>query len=90
MLSSGSAGSNRANVTLNDGSAFRDLHKLRNNSDGNPEEPQTVTVKGITFLRTGDSLEIATAGPDAFVHISSWPVADVNGNLINPSGFSFE
>ena len=90
VLSSGSASGNRAEINLNDGSSSKGLHKLRNNSDGNPEEPQTIAVKGITFLRTGDSLLIATAGNDAFISISSWPVADVNGNLINPSGFTFE
>lgn len=90
VLSSGTAGQNQANININDGVGNKTIHQLRNNSDGNPEEPQTVTVSGTVFLRTGDALTARVGGNDGYVSISSWPIADVNGNLINPSGFSFE
>ena len=90
VLSSGTAGQNRAFIQLDDGIASKRIHQLANNSDGNPEEPQTVTVSGTVFLTTGDALEIVVLGNDGFVNMSSWPIADVNGNLINPAGFSFE
>lgn len=90
VLSSGTAGQNRAYIELNDGLATRRIHQIANNSDTNPEEPQTVTVSGTCFLRTGDSLDIVISGNDGYINIAAWPIADVNGNLINPSGFSFE
>lgn len=90
VLSSGTSGGNNAFIRLTDGLGVKNLHQLRNNSDGNPEEPQTITVNGVVYLETGDSLTIETVGNDAFVSISAWPIADSNGNLINPSGFSFE
>lgn len=90
VLSSGTTAGNVAFVNVTDGSTTKNLHLLFNNSDGNPEEPQTIYVDGTVFLDTGDTLFIQSSGPDAFVTISSWPVADPNGNFINPSGFSFE
>lgn len=90
VLSSSTPAGNNAFISLSNGLASRKLHELRNNSDGNPEEPQTIYVDGVIFLEPGDDLRIESSGNDAFVSISAWPIADVNGNLINPSGFSFE
>ena len=90
VLSSGTAAQNQAFIFLGDGLGSKRIHQLLNNSDGNPEEPQTIAVSGTVFLRTGDSLGIGVGGNDGYVTITSWPIADVNGNLINPSGFSFE
>tara|TARA_Y100000004_G_C8790594_1_gene359061 strand:- start:126 stop:671 length:546 start_codon:yes stop_codon:yes gene_type:complete len=90
VLSAGTADQNQASVLLNDGSSDKVLHRMRNNSDGTPEEPNTISVTGTIFLRTGDSLQINVTGSDGHVSIAAWPIADVNGNLINPTGFSFE
>ena len=90
VLSGGTANTNQASIFLFDGSTSKRIHELRNNSDGNPEEPQTVSVSGTCFLRTGDELSINVSGNDGYVSIAAWPIADANGNLINPSGFTFE
>lgn len=90
VLSSGTAAGNQAQILLKQGPSSRVLHILRNNSDGNPEEPNTVVVSGVIFLKTGQNLSIQTTGTDATCDISVWQIADVNGNLINPPGFSFE
>lgn len=89
ILSAGSADSNVARIDIKDGLGAKLLHMLANNSDTAPEEPNTIAVEGICFLRTGDSLVIDTT-LDARITISAWPIADVNGNFINPGGFSFE
>lgn len=92
VLSSGSALGNRVRIQLNNTSSLTtvDLHDLGNSSDGNPEEPQTVNVTGTVYLDQNDRLQVNVTGSDGFVTITSWPVADANGNFINPSGFSFE
>jgi hypothetical protein len=90
VLSSGTPAQNQAFLYLFDGSTIKKINNIQNNSDGNPEEPQLITVSGTAFLRTGDELGIGVAGNDGYAACAAWPVADVNGNLINPSGFSFE
>jgi hypothetical protein len=47
-------------------------------------------ASGIVFLATGDTLRVQTVGTGTFVAAQAWPIADVNGNFINPDGFSFE
>ena len=90
VLSASVAFSNQVAFQINDGSSTKRLHQLQNNSDGVPEEPQTTTASGTVFLQTGDSLELFVDGNDGFVSASIWQVADVNGNFVNPDGFSFE
>ena len=90
VLSAGTVNANTAGIEIFDGAGTRQIHLLRNNSDGNPEEPQTINVTGTIFLRTGDRLQIFVTGNDGGVTIAAWPIADVYGNLINPSGFTFE
>lgn len=90
VLSSGTVGGNKSLLIITDGALSKTIHGLQNNSDGNPEEPQTITGSNVIFLKTGEAFNAFTSGNDAYLNIALWPVADVNGNLINPSGFSFE
>jgi hypothetical protein len=90
VLSSGTAFENRAQIKLDSGSATKNLHDLRNNSDAAPEEPQTLSGGGIVFLDTGEFLQMVVAGNDAFVSMSAWQIADKYGSFVNPSGFTFE
>jgi hypothetical protein len=66
------------------------LVELRNSADASGQEGLVISSSGIVFLKTGESLRISNTGVDTFIACSAWPIADVNGNLINPSGFSFE
>jgi len=90
VLSAGTTTANTAKVELATSLTSLDLHILANNSDGNPEEPMTINGEGVVFLKTGDILRIRTNGNDATAAVAAWPIADVNGNFINPDGFSFE
>lgn len=42
------------------------------------------------FLKAGDSLQVTSPNPDVIYNVSASQIADVKGNLINPSGFTFE
>jgi hypothetical protein len=42
----------------------------------------------IVFLRSGDSISAISDAPGAFIEGSVRQIADVNGNLVNPSGFT--
>ena len=68
----------------------KNIHLITNSGDASGQEPQQITVNGIIYLDTNDSLVVTTIGNDSYVAIAAWPIADANGNLINPSGFSFE
>lgn len=43
----------------------------------------------VVFLRSGDSLECVTNQTDAIANVWYRQIADVNGTLVNPLGFSF-
>lgn len=43
----------------------------------------------VVFLRTGDTLRGFSAGNEWVMNISTRQIADVNGNLTQPSGFTF-
>ena len=81
---------NRAQVLISDGIVGKAVHELRNSAATGDESPMTIAVNGVVYLRAGQELNIVTVGTDAYVRLSAWPVADVNGNLTNPAGFSFE
>lgn len=72
------------------GPSFKNLHDLRNSADASGQEPLVTFHDGIVFLQTGEQLQIRNTGVDTFIACAAWQIADVNGNLINPSGFSFE
>ena len=42
----------------------------------------------IVFLRPGDSISVTVAGASSFVNVWYRNIADVNGDLTNPSGFN--
>ena len=44
--------------------------------------------KFVVFLRSGDSLTVTSASNDARVDIWYRQIADISGNLTNPSGFT--
>jgi hypothetical protein len=81
-----SAGNRSAGLRLSDGTSSVQAWQMRTESgsaDGNVFTDVDLTV----FLRPGDRL-IATATSDAQFTGSYRQVADVSGNLVNPSGFT--
>lgn len=77
-------------VTLSNGLANKDLHKISTVADENREEPIFLTYSGVCFLNPGDSFRLINSGTDTYSHAALWQIADLNGNLNSPSGFSDE
>jgi hypothetical protein len=49
----------------------------------------TVVYEGVVFLNAGESVTI-TASTRGALNLTAIPIADINGNLTNPNGFTFE
>ena len=49
----------------------------------------TVLYEGVVFLNAGESVTI-TASTRGAVNLTAVPIASINGQLINPNGFTFE
>jgi hypothetical protein len=90
ILSDNVASVFEVSLLLEDGGINKGVQELRNSADASGQEPLVVFNEGVIFLDTGQSLRINNVGVDTFIQCSVWQIADVNGNLINPSGFSFE
>jgi hypothetical protein len=50
--------------------------------------PSTTTFDFNVFLRSGDSLNVSSSDTDTVIAGSTRQIADVNGVLVNPSGFT--
>lgn len=74
-------------VKLNDGSTHKNLFSLSIQGSGTPAFA-TESFDLIVFLRSGDSVDISSSASRNVVRMSYRQIADVNGNLINPSGFT--
>ena len=74
-------------VQLNDGLGTKDIWVMR--TAGTTSSIAAVEADDfVVFLRSGDSLQITTTSNDGRIAISYRQIADVNGNLVNPLGFS--
>jgi len=89
MPSSSSAGAFQAKFRLGNGFALKDLHVIVN-VPGSSGLNDFESVAGIFFLNAGEYADISLIGTGVSVGAQAWPIADVNGNFINPAGFSFE
>ena len=75
-------------IFIDDGLGTQDLIRddfLIGNSSTNYQ-----TYDFNVFLRAGDSLRVTSPNADVIYNVSASQIADVKGNLINPSGFTFE
>jgi|DEB0MinimDraft_6_1074348.scaffolds.fasta_scaffold81755_1 hypothetical protein len=90
LLTDTTASSRIVQMFLQKGGSTNALHQLANSADSSGENPQQVLVEGVVFLESGASLQINSSGVDTFIRSIAIPIADVNGNLINPANFSFE
>ena len=81
-------GSGTARVQLNDGSTTKPVWALADDA-GVAADSQAVTTDGpfVVFVRSGDSVEVVVPGT---MTVDIWyrQIATVNGDLVNPSGFT--
>ena len=82
----GGGGGNFAQFSLTDGLSTKIIWKVPQFTS----TAQTVNIDFTVFLRAGDSLTGQTADTNVHMNGASYSVADVNGNLISPAGFTFQ
>lgn len=83
-----STASRQARLTINDGTTSKTLYQLAARTGIN-NEVVAQNINFVFFLRTGESLE-ANTDTGCVISGSVRQIADVYGNLQNPTGFSFE
>lgn len=79
-----SATNSRARLQLSDGLSTKTIVDLKFGSDKGGLFAQRLTV----FLTSGDSLIGISSNTNSTLNVTTRQIADVNGNLSNPSGFT--
>lgn len=76
-----------ANISITDGTTPKTVWELyRSNANNEIEAP--VVNDFVVFLRAGDSLTGYTYGAGKILAVQYRQIADVNGNITNPLGFT--
>ena len=78
---------NTAKIQLNDGSTTKDIYVAEING-GSQTTTISENVNLVVFLRSTDSCLVNTNSAGAFIAGSTRQIADVNGVLVNPVGFT--
>lgn len=84
-LSTNSVATKNADVSLNNGLSTKKLYNWR--AEANSGSMQQV-FSYVVFLPAGHSLQQTTSDTSIQLHTSVRQIADVNGNLVNPGGFT--
>jgi len=82
----GGAGAQLAQFVLNDGSTDKTIWKVPQFVN----TAQSLHLDFTIFLPAGHSFKGQTTNSNVHINGAAYSVADVNGNLISPSGFTFE
>ena len=92
LPSSASANTFRSTLFIKRGvsPATKAVHRVNNVPGSSGLNDAEQYGKGVVFLDTNDSLRFLNTGTGVYTTVQAWPIADLNGNLINPEGFSFE
>jgi hypothetical protein len=77
-----------ANVFLDDGATTKTIWQLSTVNSGSANEDISTRADFVVFLRSGDTLKGFTYAARATLDVSYRQIADVNGTLVNPLGFS--
>ena len=83
---SSTAATVQANFTMTDGVTTKTVWGLE--TPGFINSTDTDVVDFVVFLGTGESISAVTDNADCFIKGSVRQIADVNGVLVNPSGFT--
>ena len=85
----GNSSSGVVNLLINDGAVNFQIWRYNFNTV-NAVANAAINGHLIVFLRSGDSLISASNVTDATLTTSTRQIADISGNLINPTGFTSE
>lgn len=78
----------RAQIRINDGATTKSVWEY-NAASTTTSNDSVAEGKFVVFLRAGDSLEAFSAAAGTSINVWYRQIADVNGNLVNPLGFTF-
>lgn len=79
-----------ANVAITDGLSSKEIWRIDEFTLGLSNEISAVTSnKFVVYVRSGDSVTCRSANTEIIVSIWYRQIADANGNLVNPLGFTF-
>ena len=79
----------RGHIDINDGLANKRVWSAPRSQAATSTAQAITENKFVVFLRSGDSLTATSAGTGCAIAVWYRQIADVNGNLVNPLGFSF-
>lgn len=77
-----------ASIYINDGTSTKIIFKFLE-FGSTPDFFINTSWEGVVFLRSGDSLKQITNQSSCSISTRYRQIADVNGNLVNPLGFTF-
>lgn len=77
-----------ASVRINDGLATKIIWRAKQTGSSSSQGIAIDSETFFVYLRSGDSLELISNNPNYILAASYRQVADINGNLVNPLGFS--
>lgn len=86
----GDSSDQRIVIQISDGSTNLQIYGYELSGASSNEFAISVNVDLIVFLRSGDTCKILSSSDKAIARGSTRQIADINGNLVNPSGFTFE
>lgn len=86
MLTAASGATRTNSFTMSDGLSVKNVWTQSGYSGGG--DSFNTTLDFIVFLAAGESISAVSNNVAAFLRGSVRQVADVNGNLVNPSGFT--
>jgi len=87
-LAAGAATGIFVRVYIDDGVTEKNIWALVDETSAS-DRPHTQSFSFNVFLRSGDQLRIQSNAGQNIIDIFYRQIADVNGNLVNPSGFTF-
>ena len=80
-----------SSIQINDGAANNILFSFRTDSDTSTDDPTTaITFDLVLFVKSGEYVFINQDNANTNTTASYRQIADINGNLTNPAGFTFE
>ena len=82
-----SVSKSEADLAINDGASTKTIYKFSGFIDSSGDKMSAV-YDFVIFLRAGDSLEGTTTNTASKIIGIARPIADTNGTLIQPGGFS--
>lgn len=81
------AGTYRADVRISDGTSIKKIW-IAIDTTSNFNEVFISNLQQIVFLRSGDTLQLNSDSPNISLTATYRQIADVSGNLTNPTGFT--